>query len=120
LERGVATKVAGANPAASTLPNMMVYAENIVNIPANMPAGLLGAIQASYPAMFPGGAPIPMFRYGCATATGAVLPCTAANAPRDIVEVDVTIIALSPNPDPRNNQPRLVTLTGRARRLNPN
>jgi len=117
LERGVATKTAGADPAAATLPNMAPFVENIVN---STTAAERAQLQAFYPGLFPGNAAVPVFTYMCQVATGPVQACTAANGPRDIREVNITLIARSPSDDPRNRQPRVLTLTGRARRINPN
>jgi prepilin-type N-terminal cleavage/methylation domain-containing protein len=118
LERGVAQKTAGADPAVATLnAGMTPFIENVLN---NTTAAEMNQIRTFYPAMFPGNAPVPVFRYMCQTGTGAVLPCTVANGPSDIREVEITLIVRSPSDDPRNRQPRALALTARARRMNPN
>lgn len=108
LERGEAAKVAGADPAATTLPTMVPYVENVMN---NATPAQMAQIQAAYPAMFPGNNPVPIFTYRIDTG--------APNTPPNIREVNVTLIVMAPHADPRTRQPRVVTLTGRARRINP-
>jgi len=92
---------------------MVPYVDNVMN---NATPAQIAAIQASYPAMFPGGAPVPMFRFACGVPAG---PCNAIHTSRDITEVTITLVVQAPNLDPRTNQPRVVTLTGLARRINP-
>jgi prepilin-type N-terminal cleavage/methylation domain-containing protein len=69
----------------------------------------------------------PIFSYTCDTTTAPppTLPCTnvintADNKPANIREVIVTLIVAAPVPDITSGQPRLVQLTGRGRRVNPN
>ncbi len=113
--RGVTPKVVGANPvAAMNVAGVMVpYVDNVMN---NATAGEMAAIRASYPAMFPGNAAVPVFQFACGTPAG---PCNALHSSRDITEITITLIVQSPNPDPRTRQMRVVTLTGLARRINP-
>lgn len=106
LERGVASKVVGADPVASTAGVMVPFIEGVVN---NADAATIAAIQADYPGMFPGGNPVPVFTY----------PEAPVDV-RELREVAVTLILLAPSPDPKTGQLRVVTLTGLARRLNPN
>lgn len=113
LFRGVTLKNAAVNPALLTLASLAPYVENVMN---NTTAAEMAQIQASYPNMFPGNAPVPVFRYACGTPPG---PCTGAHTARDITEVTVTLIVRAANPDPRTRQLRVVTLTGLARRINP-
>src|SRR6266851_3027260 len=81
---------------------------------------------AAYPGMFPGGNPVPIFTYTCDTPTApqaAPKACPAAladNSPRNIRDVVVTLIVAAPLPDATSGQPRLVQLSGRGRRVNPN
>lgn len=109
LFRGVTSKVVGVTPAAATGPVMLPYVENVVN---NAPAATIAAVQASYPGMFPGGAAVPIFSY--TFDSGSV-----ARVPQNIRDVNITLIVMAPEPDPRTGQPRVVTLTGLARRINP-
>jgi len=44
----------------------------------------------------------------------------ASNAPANIREVTITLIVAAPLPDATTGVPRLVQLTGRGRRMNPN
>jgi prepilin-type N-terminal cleavage/methylation domain-containing protein len=119
LYRGVATKTVGANPATATAANLIAYVENVMNNPS---AAQMAAIRQAYPGMFPGNAPVPLFSYTCDTPTGPADCSSAAppdNTPPYIRSVNVTLIVRAPNPDPRTGQPRLATLTGQFRRLNP-
>jgi prepilin-type N-terminal cleavage/methylation domain-containing protein len=108
LERGQATKVAGADPELTTRPVMIEYVQNVVN---NAPAAQMNALQFFYPAMFPGNQPVPVFTYQ--------FDAGVPNLPGNIRSVNITLIVQSSTPDPKNRQPRLVTLTGFARRFNP-
>lgn len=108
LFRGVATKTVGADPAVATQAALVPYVENVMNTcsPADM-----ARIQGSYPAMFPGNAAVPVFRY-------SIQPGKPSN-PQFIREVEITLIVMSPSPDPKTGQPRVITLTGLVRRINP-
>lgn len=118
LERGSVTKTIGGDPLVATnAANVMVpFVENVMN---NGTVAQMTQIRTYYPAMFPGNTPVPLFTYLCQVGTAPIAPCTAANNPRDIREVNITIIVQSPLLDLRNRQPRVMTLTGRARRINP-
>jgi len=107
LERGVASK-SPANPDAATQVVMMPYVENVMNraTPAEM-----AFLRNFYPALFPGNVPVPVFRY--------VFDPGQPGTPRSIREVNITLIVKAPNLDPRTAQPRVLTLTGLARRFNP-
>lgn len=110
LFRGVvAPKVAGADPAAATQAALLPYVRNVMN---NASAAQMDLIRASYPTMFPGGAAVPVFTY---TYEAAAAP---NNTPVNIREVNVTLIVMAAEQDPRTGQPRVVTLTGRALRIN--
>jgi prepilin-type N-terminal cleavage/methylation domain-containing protein len=107
LERGMTTKIAGADPEITTRAVMVPYIENVIN---NTTVAQMNFLQQSFPALFPGDAPVPLFTY-------AFNP--GGNVPANIREVNITIIVLAPNLDPKTRQPRVVTLNGRARRFNP-
>jgi type II secretory pathway component PulJ len=109
LERGVATKAVGTDPATATQAAMVPYVENVMN---NTTVAQMNRIQANYPGMFPGNAPVPVFTYGFDAGGG--------NIPASIREVNINLIVMAPNPDPRSQALRVTTLTGRARRINPN
>ena len=117
LQRAVVPKTAGGNPDASTLPALQPYLQNVMN---NAPAAQIAAIRAAYPAMFPGGNPVPMFNYTCDVVGSIPAACTGANGPSDIREVDIWLIVQSLNRDAKSNQLRLVELHGMAQRVNPN
>ncbi len=121
LYRGMAPKVFGADPDATTLAALVPFVQNVVN---NSSPGQITQYQLSYPSMFPAGAPVPIFSYNCDTA-GAPLPCQAAaavafNSPANIRDVIVTLIVSTPTPDAKTGVPRIVQLNGRGRRVNPN
>lgn len=107
LERGQATKTAGADPANTTLPTMVAYVENVMN---NASPAQMNALRVFYPGIFPGNTPVPVFRYQFDG---------AAQVPGAIRSVNISLVVMSPIPDPKTRQPRLVTLTGFARRVNP-
>jgi prepilin-type N-terminal cleavage/methylation domain-containing protein len=119
LYRSVAPKVAGADPVTATsAANLRTpFVENVMN---NVPDPLLGQIKAQYPAMFPIG-PVPVFQYTCNTPAGSQL-CTLAapyNAPKNISDVDITLIVKTPHEDLQTQALQLVELTGRGHRSNP-
>lgn len=127
LMRGVACKLAGAEPGVQTSqPGVLIpFVQNVVN---NSPTLQIGQFQldAAYPALFPGGAPVPIFQYTCDTPSALQnppQPCPLAgadNAPANIRDVAITLIVAAPLPDSTTGQPRLVQLEGRGRRINPN
>jgi prepilin-type N-terminal cleavage/methylation domain-containing protein len=118
LFRGVALKVAGQDPVAITNAVLFPYVRNVMN---NAPAAQIAAYQAAYPAMFPGGNPVPIFSYFCdQVAAGAPQPCTGANDPTSIRDIGVTLIVLATQADAQTLRPRLVELSGRGHRINPN
>jgi prepilin-type N-terminal cleavage/methylation domain-containing protein len=120
--RGVAQKVTGYDPdfATDQPGKMLPYVQNVMN---NASAGQIAQIQAAYPGMFPGGAPVPIFSYICDTAT-VPQPCPLAagsNFPAYIRDVTITLIVMAPSTDAQaGGRPLLVQLNGRARRINPN
>lgn len=120
LFRGVASKAVNTDPMAATDAVLFPYVQNVVN---NAPAAQITGYRAAYPAMFPGGNPVPLFTYFCdppaGGATGTV-PCTAANDPTNIRDIGVTLIVQATQFDAQNNRPRLVELSGRGHRVNPN
>jgi len=69
---------------------------------------------------------VPIFTYTCDTPTAPqpqppVCPLAGPdNSPRNIRDVVVTLIVAAPLPDATTGQPRLVQLSGRGRRVNPN
>jgi prepilin-type N-terminal cleavage/methylation domain-containing protein len=68
----------------------------------------------------------PIFSYTCDTPTAAQpqpKPCSLAgvdNSPANIRDVAITLIVATPLPDATTGLPRIVQLSGRGRRVNPN
>jgi prepilin-type N-terminal cleavage/methylation domain-containing protein len=107
LYRGVVPKLSGDDPAADTSAAgvLVPFVQNVVNV--------------SSP---PGGVSVPIFSYTCDTG-GLPLSCPlagTANAPANIRDVVVTLLVAAPLPDATTGQLRIVELTGRGRRVNPN
>jgi prepilin-type N-terminal cleavage/methylation domain-containing protein len=117
LMRAVVPKTAGGNPDTSTSAVLLPYLQNVMN---NASGTQIAAIRGAYPAMFPGANPVSMFTYTCDVVGGNPAPCTGANKPADIREVDITLIAQSLSRDTKTLQLRLVELHGLGHRLNPN
>ncbi len=111
LQRGIVAKAAGADPIATfaAAGAMVPYLDNVMNNPS---AAQRTALQATYPAMFPGNAAVPMFTYTYDTGS--------LSQPPNIREVNITLIVQAANRDQSNGMLRVVTLTGQAMRVNPN
>jgi prepilin-type N-terminal cleavage/methylation domain-containing protein len=107
----------GGNPDTLTQLALLPYLQNVMN---NASAAQITAIRAAYPAMFPGANPVPMFTYTCDVTGGNPAPCTGANNPADIRDVDIWLIVQSQSRDAKTNQLRLVELHGLGHRVNPN
>jgi prepilin-type N-terminal cleavage/methylation domain-containing protein len=127
LMRGIAYKASSADPAVQTsLPGVLVpFVQNVVN---NVCPPQIPLCQAAYPGIFPGGTPVPIFAYTCDTPTAPQYPAPscaslgvgADNSPANIRDVTITLIVAAPLPDATTGVPRLVQLSGRGRRVNPN
>lgn len=129
LWRGTWAKTgnAGVDPAAVlsiAAGNMFPYVTNVMN---NATAAQIAAFRATYPAMFPGGNPQPIFQYYCSDSTNGGIPvlcqnapAAADNSPANVRDVEVTLIVRSSRRDAQTGAPRLVELNGRGHRLNPN
>jgi prepilin-type N-terminal cleavage/methylation domain-containing protein len=121
LMRGMAPKATSHDPLADTdAPGVLApFVQNVIN---NSSPAQIAQYQLSYPGMFPGGVPVPIFSYTCDTVTvpAACPSAGTANAPANIREVIVTLIVAAPAPDATTGVPRIVQLTGRGRRVNPN
>jgi type II secretory pathway pseudopilin PulG len=118
LYRAVAPKTTGTDPAAATS-SPGVAVPFLVNV-MNNATGQLSAIIATYPTMFPGAVPQPVFQYTCATPAGPA-PCPTAgayNLPQNITDVDVTLIVATPQRDMQTQMLKLVELNGRGHTLN--
>jgi prepilin-type N-terminal cleavage/methylation domain-containing protein len=120
LMRGMTGK-GSSDPANATAAAGILgpFVQNVIN---NSTPAQIAQYQLSYPGMFPGSVPVPIFSYTCDTATVPVAcPLAgAANAPANIREVIVTLIVAAPAVDATTGVPRIVQLTGRGRRVNPN
>lgn len=108
LERGMASKTAGADPTLTTNPVMVPYVENVMN---NTTAAEMTFIRGFYPTMFPGNAPVPVFTYQ--------FDAGGVNTPATLRMVNITLIVRALNVDPKTRQPIVITLTGFSRRMNP-
>ena len=119
LWRGVTPKLAGVDPVTATniAGVMYPYVQNVMN---NASAAQIGQIRATYPNMFPGAAPVPIFQDTLDAATGTAGCLAAASSPCNIRDVQVTLIVQAPQRDSTNQVLRLVELNGRGHRLNPN
>jgi len=123
LLRGAALKQSGHEPAIDTAVFMAPLVQNVVNDSSSTE---IAQYQTVYPGMFPGGVAVPVFSYTCDTPTlpqPQPPPCTSAgsdNSPVNIRDVTITLIVAAPLPDGTTGVPRLVQLTGRGRRVNPN
>lgn len=120
LYRSVVPKAVGADPTVATsAPNAMV--PFIVNVMNNPPADQLAELIASYPTVYPGGNPVPIFQYACDSAGGPV-PCSTAvpaGLSTQIRDVDVTLIVRTTQRDLQTQKWKLVELNGRGHRSNP-
>ena len=125
LLRGVAPKVIGDDPSVDTANALVPFVQNVVN---NAPSLQIGQAQlsAAYPNMFPASASLPIFQYTCDTPTTTQYPAPscwnagADNSPANIRDVSITLIVASPLPDATTGMPRLVQLSARGHRVNPN
>ncbi len=127
LMRGVRNKFTGGDPDTSTAGALVPFVQNIVNtqVVQNVTNPLVAQYQAAYPAIFPGGAPVPIFSYTCDNSfpppqTVLCLGAGTDNSPANIRDVMITLIVAAPLPDATTGRPRLVMLNGRGRRINPN
>ena len=103
LSRAVVNKASSTDPATATSGNFVPFVQNVVN-------------SASQP----------IFSFTCDTPTAAQpqpKPCSLAgadNSPTNIRDVAITLIVATPLPDATSGAPRIVQLSGRGRRVNPN
>lgn len=112
---------------------MVPYLTNVMN---NASAAQIAKFKASYPSMFPGGNPQPVFQYYCSNpaappatilcqnavgnvtlANGTAVP---ASSPINVVDVEITLIVQTTQLDPQTKAPLLVELNGFGHRVNPN
>jgi type II secretory pathway pseudopilin PulG len=122
LLRGMVPKSAVLDPVSATNATgvMLPYVTNVMN---NGTAAQIAAIQAVYPAMFPGGTTVPVFNYTCDTGSGGTpTTCSAAgtyNSPVNIRDVEITLIVQA-GIDAQTTKLKVVELHGRGHRVNPN
>ena len=119
LSRSQTQKVVGAEPDATTAPSFVPYVQNVMNqaTPAQ-----IAQFQTVYPQMFPGGNQVPVFSYFCYSPFGPPQPCPSAgsyNSPRNVIDVEITLIVMAPTQDAQTGQVRLIELHGRGHSLNP-
>jgi len=95
---------------------------NVMNNPGD--PTLSTQIKSQNPQMYPLGTAQPIFQYTCDTPHGP-LPCNSPlavgyNTPRNIRDVNITLIVATPQIDLQTQRFKLVELSGRGHRLNPN
>jgi prepilin-type N-terminal cleavage/methylation domain-containing protein len=124
LMRGMVGKVSGDDPDTDTAAALAPFVQNVVNNSPTLQIGLF-QLSAAYPNVFASGS-VPIFTYICDTPNSPQPPptlCSAAatadNSPANIRDVLITLVVASPLPDATTGKPRLVQLSGRARRVNP-
>src|SRR5580704_15566536 len=113
LSRSQTQKVVGAEPDATTAPSFVPYVQNVMNqaTPAQ-----IAQFQTVYPQMFPGGNQVPVFSYFCYSPFGPPQPCPSAgsyNSPLNVIDIEITLIVMSPTKDAQTGQVRLIELHGR-------
>ena len=123
LMRGAVYKQLSRDPAVDTSGSLAPFVENVVNNSPNLQIGQF-QLSTAYPALFPGGNPVPIFQYICDDPNAPQnppQPCpgSPANSPANIRDVAITLIVADPSPDSVTGRPRLVQLEGRGRRINP-
>jgi prepilin-type N-terminal cleavage/methylation domain-containing protein len=120
LYRSAVPKTPGVDPTLVTAtPAVMV--PFIVNVMNNPPGGQLAELIATYPTVYPGGQPVPIFQYTCDSSAGTV-PCPTAAPPglsTQIRDVDVNLIVRTTQRDLQTQKWKLVELNGRGHRSNP-
>jgi prepilin-type N-terminal cleavage/methylation domain-containing protein len=120
LYRAVAPKTGGDPLVAVTSTSTATITSLLRNV-VNVPGSEMSQITANYPTMFPRGPSQPIFQYTCDT-PGGPLPCSQAganNSPKNIRDVDVTLIVMTPQQDLQTQSLKLVELFGRGHRSNP-
>jgi hypothetical protein len=120
LLRGVVSKPNGGTTPATTTSAAGVLLPYLQNVMNNATNAQITSIRTAYPSMFPGGNPVPMFTYTCDVVGGSPAPCTAANTPADIRDIDVNLIVQAQSRDAKTLSLRLVQLHGLGHRINPN
>ena len=117
LYREVVVKTTNDPLAEVQAGNPTPFLKNVMNNPLSQ----MSQITADYPTMFPGGKAQPIFQYTCDT-PGGPQPCSQPgidNSPKNIRDVDVTLIVITPQRDLQTQGVKLVELFGRGHRSNP-
>ena len=114
----------GGDPMAAVMSagTQTALVKNVVNVPGALQA----QISAAYPSLFQNQSQVPVFQYTCRVpvtqAPTGLEPCVLAgayNSPKFISDVDVTLIAMTPQRDLQTQTVKLVELSGRGHRANP-
>jgi len=110
LYRSVIQKAAGVDPAQYVADNAppVPYVENVVNNPS---PGQLARLQALYPGMFANG-PVPIFTY---FDNNSVVSTDS----KKVADVNVVLIVMAKDADPRTGVLRVAELNGRAHLVTP-
>jgi type II secretory pathway pseudopilin PulG len=119
LSRSQTYKVPGAEPDPTTANSFVPYVQNVMN---NASPAQIAQFQATYPLMFPGGNPVPLFSYYCYSPFGPPQLCPSAgsyNSPLNVTDIEITLIVMAPTKDTQTGQIRLIELHGRGHSLNP-
>ena len=122
LFRAVVTpKTAGSTPPSPS--QVAALGTPLLKNVMNNPGSLMSQITANYPTMFPGGQAQPVFQYTCDNPPGTPTPCWQAtgvnNSPKNIRDMDVMLIVMTPQQDLQTQSFKLVELFGRGHRSNP-
>lgn len=112
-----------SDPDGASSGALVPYVQNVMNNPS---AAQLATLQAAYPSMFPGGNPVPIFRYICESTPQPTFcdgsgptGTPAYTDPKHVVGVIVTLIVQAPTADMQTGRPLVVELKGEGRRMNP-
>jgi Tfp pilus assembly protein PilW len=121
LSRAQTPKVMGGDPDGTTSPTFVPYVQNVMN---NATLSQIAQFRLTYPQMFPGAKPVPIFSYICPNPMSppSTIDCPSAgsyNSPVNITDVEITLIVMAPNVDAQTGSPRLIELHGRGHNLNP-
>ena len=121
LYRQVAQKATGDPLGVVSVGETSPLISNVMN---NPDPTVLAQIRTQYPSMFPGASPQPIFTYTCGSPSGPV-SCTSAQAigyttPKNIRDVNVTLIVKTPQADMQTQRLKLVELSGRGHPINSN
>lgn len=121
LFRAVVQKTVGSYPPSPG--QVAALGTPLLKYVVNNPGGLMSQVTAEYPAMFRGGQAQAIFQYTCDNPPGPPTPCSKAfgnnNSPKNIRDLDVLLIVMTPQQDMQTQGLKLVELYGRGHRSNP-